>query len=82
MNITRMEIPRTRRAFENRMNLLEEAVRNGKFHISQNCVSLIDEIVKVRRMQNGRLDLLTVDESARLQANMMANLNIPDIEKE
>ena len=81
MNITRMDTPRTRREFENRMNLLEEALRNGKFHVSQNCVALIEGILKVKRMQNGRLDLLTVDETARLQANMMANLNVPDIEE-
>lgn len=80
MNMTRMDIPRTRREFENRMNLLEESLKNGKLHISQNCVAIIDGFQRVRRMQNGRLDLLTVDEPVRLQANMMTNFNMYDKE--
>lgn len=80
MNTRRMDTPRTRREFENRMNLLEESLKNGKLHISRDCVALIDGFLRVRRMQNGRLDLLTVDEPVRLQANMMAKFNMPDKE--
>lgn len=81
MNITRMEIPRTRMEFEYRMHLLEEAIRRGKFHVSSNCVGVIDGLTKVKRLQNGRLDLLTVDETARLQANMMSDFNRPDFKE-
>lgn len=76
-----MDTPITRREFEYRMNLLEEKIRNGKFHISSHCLAMYDGLTKVRRMDNGRIDLLTVDESARLTANMMADFNKLDMGK-
>lgn len=71
MNVTAMNIPHTRKEIEHRMNLLEVAARNGKMIVSSNCIGVIESLSKVMRMENGRLDLLTVDETARLQANMM-----------
>lgn len=74
MNISSMNIPNTRKEFEYRMSLLEVAIREGKMIFSSQCMGAVDSLQKVRKMGNGRLDLLTVDEAARLQANMMVNV--------
>lgn len=71
-----MDTPLTRREFEYRMNLLEATVRKGKIIISNQCTGVVESLIKVKRMDNGRIDLLTVDEVARLQANMMINLDV------
>lgn len=34
----------------------------------------IEGLLRVRRLPNGRIDFLSVDESARLQANMTAQI--------
>ncbi|URZ16687.1 AVAST type 1 anti-phage system protein Avs1c [Clostridium felsineum] len=73
MNTNAMNIPHTRKEFEHRMNLLEVAIRDGKMKFASQCLGVVDSLMKVRRMDNGRIDLLTVDEAARLQANMMSN---------
>jgi len=79
LKISGMDIPNTRREFEYRMNLLEEAIRKEKIHFSSQCIGGIDSLLKVKCMDNGRLDLLTVDEGARLQANMMSiSFDVPD----
>ena len=83
MHLDTFDIPLSRKEFEYRMNLLEAMIREGRMVFSSQCIGAIDGLTKVRRMENGRIDLLSVDESARLQANMMTmNLDLPDIEKE
>lgn len=62
-----MQTPKTRAEFEHRFNLLREQIRQGKYMI-QKGMSL--GIEKVRYLPNGRIDFLSVNESARLQANM------------
>lgn len=74
MNVNPMKIPYTRREIERRFNLLEVAIRNNKMIFSSECMGVTNSLSKVMRMENGRLDLLTVDEAARLQANMMVNV--------
>lgn len=78
LNVKAMDVPRTRKEIEHRMNLLEVATRNEKMIVDSNCIGVINSLSKVRRMQNGRLDLLTVDETSRLQANMMENFPFSD----
>ena len=36
---------------------------------------IIEELVQLREMPNGRIDLLTVDELVRLQANMVVQFD-------
>jgi hypothetical protein len=36
---------------------------------------VMDSLNKVKMLPNGRIDLLTINESARLQANMMNNFH-------
>ncbi|MEY8199557.1 MAG: AVAST type 1 anti-phage system protein Avs1c [Colwellia sp.] len=71
-----METPATRSEFEHRFHLLENSMKNGKMHVAQH-ISM-EGMLKVRRLPNGRLDFLSVNESARLQANMMFNVSKMD----
>ena len=80
MNIEQKETPMTRSEFEHRFHLLENAMKNGRMHVAQG-VSM-DGVLKVRRLPNGRLDFLSVDESARLQANTMLMMSKIDIPKD
>ena len=64
-----MQTPSTRAEFERRFYLLRERIRQGKFFVNQG-ISL--GFLKVRQLPNGRIDFLSVNESARLQANMIA----------
>lgn len=66
-----MSTPATREEFERRMNLLREQMRQGKMHFSAHLTRTIDGLMRVRMLPNGRIDLLSIDESARLQANTL-----------
>ncbi|WP_202424166.1 AVAST type 1 anti-phage system protein Avs1c [Duganella lactea] len=66
-----MKTPETRAEFERRLHLLREQLRQGKMFFSENVVRGIDGLQRVRMLPNGRIDFLSVDESTRLQANMM-----------
>lgn len=71
MEMVSMQTPNTREEFENRMNRLHYSIVNGKMHFASDLQKMpIEELLHLRSMPNGRLDLLTVDESARLNANM------------
>lgn len=63
-----MQTPMTRAEFERRFHLLREQMRQGKFLIARGMSTGLE---KVRFLPNGRIDFLSVNESARLQANMM-----------
>jgi hypothetical protein len=65
-----MKTPRTRAEFERNFFLLREQIRQQKVHMAEG-MSL--GLEKVRSLPNGRIDFLSVDEFARLQANMMAS---------
>ena len=67
-NISRMSTPMTRVDFEERMNVVREHLRLGKMHFARGLRGP-DSLLKVRHLPNGRIDLLSIDESARLQAN-------------
>ncbi|MBE0369667.1 AVAST type 1 anti-phage system protein Avs1c [Pseudoalteromonas aurantia] len=71
--MTDMKTPRNRLEFERNFNLLKEQGYQGKMHFMQGTSHVIDSLNKVKMLPNGRIDLLTINESARLQANMMNN---------
>ncbi|EFN8907470.1 hypothetical protein D6912_22535, partial [Escherichia coli] len=53
-------------------------MKQGKFHVGPN-VSM-EGVLKVRKLPNGRIDFLSVNEQARLNANMMykmRNIEVP-----
>ena len=63
-----MQTPMNRAEFERRFHLLMEKIRQGKIHFATR--EMTSGISKVRTLPNGRIDFLSVNESARLQANM------------
>jgi hypothetical protein len=65
-----MKTPRTRAEFERNFHLLHRQIVDGKFHVAEG-ISL-DGLARLRFLPNKRIDFLSVDESARLQANMIA----------
>ena len=67
-----MQTPMTRAEFERRFHLLRELIRQEKLHVARGTALGLE---KVRFLPNGRIDFLSVDESARLQANMMSQFD-------
>jgi len=75
MSYNRMNsIPQNRREFERNFHILKEAMMNGEMTFSHKVEkSVKNGILKVRYLENGRCNFLTVNESARLLANTVAN---------
>lgn len=67
-----MKTPTTRAEFERAFFLLCEKFRGGKFRVVETAETMTESILAVRSLPNKRIDFLSVDESARLTANMMA----------
>jgi hypothetical protein len=65
--IEKMQTPKTRAEFEHRLHILRELIIQGKYHVASGLTLGFDQI---RLLPNGRIDFLSVNESARLQANM------------
>lgn len=63
-----MDTANTRAEFELRFHHLKEMVMSGRMQGPQN---VGESLSQLRRLPNGRLDFLSVDEIARLQANSM-----------
>lgn len=78
MDVGKYDTPETRSEFELRFHFLHSTMKKGKFHV---CAGVsMDGILKVRKLPNGRIDFLSVNESARLNANMiyhMRNIKLP-----
>ena len=73
MNFSSMKRPQSRAEFERNFDLLHKQIGDGKFHVPRGFV--VDSLERVRSLPNGRLDFLSVDENARLQANTVAQFN-------
>jgi hypothetical protein len=73
--MNRMNTPRTRAEFERNFHLLQRQVEDGKFHVAEDLSHSLDGLARVRRLPNGRIDFLSVDETARLHANMTAQFS-------
>lgn len=71
MEITRMDMPDTREEFERRMNIMHDRVMNGKLLFHEGLTDVIEGMCDLHAMPNGRVDLLTVHEAARVQENRM-----------
>lgn len=68
MRIEQMKTPDTRAEFERRFNLLRDAIQQGKYSLPP---VYVDGLMAVRRLPNGRLDILSINQSVRMQMNMM-----------
>lgn len=69
MNIGSMKTPDTREEFEMNFHFVQEQMNRGKFNVMRGVETGLEQL---RVLPNGRIDLLSIDESARLTANTMA----------
>lgn len=74
---TTMQTPSTRAEFEERMNYAREQLIQGKMHFSKG-VRGPESLLNVRYLPNRRIDLLSIDEMARLHANMSFQMRNAD----
>jgi hypothetical protein len=70
-----MNTPRTRMEFERNFHLLHRQIEDGRLRFAQGVSFTLDGLARVRFLPNGRIDFLSVDEMARLQANMTAQFD-------
>lgn len=73
--IQQMDTPKTRAEFELRFHHLREALKNGKLSVPP---GMGESLYRLQLLPNRRLNFLSVDETARLQANMM--LQLPSVQ--
>lgn len=64
-----METPSSRAEFEECMQMVREQLIQGKLMFNKGLRGP-ESLMKVRLLPNRRIDLLSIDESARLQGNM------------
>jgi hypothetical protein len=76
-----MNTPRTRAEFERNFHLLHRQLQDGRIHFSEAVVHTLEGLARVRFLPNGRIDFLSVDETARLQANMTAQFDEEALEQ-
>lgn len=74
--LTTMQQPMTRGEFEERINLTFEQINTGKLHPQG-----LDGLLEVRHLPNGRIDMLSVNEMVRLNANMSHQMIATDMGK-
>ncbi|MGC5703036.1 hypothetical protein J4P02_22795 [Pseudomonas sp. NFXW11] len=64
------EAPATRAAFEERMGFLFDLCNTDRMRFGSGVGGgAIESLRRVRKLPNGRIDLLSIDELARVQAN-------------
>ncbi|MDF3885521.1 AVAST type 1 anti-phage system protein Avs1c [Cupriavidus basilensis] len=74
--LTKMQRPTTREEFEERINLVHEHLQSGKMHPNG-----MEGMLNVRLLPNGRIDMLSVDELVRLNANTTYQMIATDMGK-
>lgn len=72
-----MHTPSTRAEFEERLNYYRELLRQEKIVFAPGLRGP-DSLLKVRYLPNRRIDLLSIDEMARLNANMAYQMRDKD----
>lgn len=86
MSIGIMKTPKTREEFEYGFHLLSDSLNNNKMQFSPQAMSGVEGLKKLRYLPNGRIDFLSVDESARLMANtqvtMSNNIDFPTFNRD
>lgn len=79
-----MDTPKDRREFERRFNILLEQILNGRLSFPHGTRMADVGLSAIRYLPNGRLDFLSVNEMARLQANMSVQFEgfVPQLQPE
>ena len=78
-----MKTPRNRRELERSANILSEKMRQNKMQFSSNVIHTMDSLTNIRFLPNKRINLLTINESARCLLNSISNfdgIKIPESE--
>ena len=81
MKMKMMDRPVTREDFERKFNLLHRMIEENRFHVGSSLSRNLNGISRVRCLPNGRIDFLSVDESARSTANSIGQFSITDLEE-
>lgn len=68
-------MPNSRKEFEHNMHLLKESAEKGQIKLAKSNKRSIKGIMNARYAPNQRVNLHTVDEMARLMANMLTQMN-------
>lgn len=68
-------MPSSRKEFEHNMHLFKERAEKGQIHLTKSSVRSIKGMMNVRYSPNQRVNLHTVDEMARLMANMVTQMS-------
>lgn len=72
----------TRENFERNFHILQERMKADSITLSANIIRTTEGIQKVRKLPNGRIDFLSVDEMARCLVNTMGNFENYDFANE
>lgn len=75
MSIESMKNPTTREEFEYGFHLLRHNLENDKLRFLPQAMQGVEGIKKTRYLPNGRIDFLSVDESARSMANIQVKMS-------
>ena len=65
----------SRKEFEHNMHLLKERAEKGQIHITKSSIRSIKGIMNARYAPNQRINLHTINEIARLMANMVTQMS-------
>lgn len=68
-------MPNSRKEFEHNMHLLKERAENGQIHLTKSSMRSIKGMMNARYAPNRRVNLHTINEMARLMANMMIQMS-------
>lgn len=68
-------MPSSRREFEHNMHLLKERAEKGQIHLTKSSMRSIKGIMNTRYAPNQRINLHTINEMARLMANMVTQMS-------
>lgn len=63
----------SRSEFEQKLNMLVERIRSKTIKFTAKSTKTMNSLTKVRTLPNGRIDLNTVNEMARLTANSVGH---------
>lgn len=76
-----MNGPKKRNDFERHFDILVEKIKKGKFRIPPSR-KLENGLLNIKQLPNGRINFLTINESARLLANSLAYFDRNEFRKE
>ena len=68
-------MPSSRKEFEHNMHLLKERAEKGHIHLTKSSIRSIKGITNARYAPNQRINLHTINEMARLMANMVTQMS-------